>query len=62
MYEIVAVKPPLVRQSVELTSGEVGKLPSGTRVVVLGAGFAAFATDHLKCRFGTEVVAAELVN
>ena len=55
-----AYEQSLVRVSALVPHG--GPLAGGTRVVVLGAGFAAFATDHLKCRFGTEVVAAELVN
>ena len=55
-----AYEQSLVRVSALVPHG--GPLAGGTHVVVLGAGFAAFATDHLKCRFGTEVVAAELVN
>ena len=55
-----AYEQSLVRVSALVPHG--GPLAGGTRVVVLGAGLAAFATDHLKCRFGSEVVAAELVN
>ena len=55
--ELAALRRPV---SARVPHG--GPLAGGTRVVVLGAGFAAFATGHLKCRFGTEVVAAELVN
>ena len=35
LHEVVAAKPPLVREGFELNSDKVGELPTGTRVTVL---------------------------